>query len=66
MPPRHPKMDRKLIALKQRHEVRYWTKRLGVTAERLRAAVKEFGHSVVTIRYALQKDPWARGEKLEE
>lgn len=46
----HPTMDRKLIALDQDYEVRYWTQALGVTAEELRAAVAKVGHSAERVR----------------
>ena len=34
-----------LIAVSQPHEVRYWSKKFKVTPARLKAAVKEVGHS---------------------
>jgi Tfp pilus assembly PilM family ATPase len=48
--------DRTRINLDQDHEVRYWTKELGVTAEQLRDAVKRAGSSTVEkVRAALRK-----------
>ena len=42
--------DRKRIALKQEHEVRYWTKALGVSEQRLREAVAAVGHMADDVR----------------
>jgi hypothetical protein len=48
--------DRTRINLEQEHEVRYWTKELGVTAEQLREAVQRAGLSTVgKVRQALGK-----------
>jgi len=48
--------DRTHINLEQDHEVRYWTKELGVTAEQLREAVKRAGSSTVAkVRQALKR-----------
>lgn len=45
--------DRDLISLDQDHEVRYWTRALGVSEERLRDAVKRVGHSAAKVRVEL-------------
>ena len=45
--------DRKLISLTEEHEVRYWTKALGVSDERLREAVQRVGHSAAKVRVEL-------------
>ena len=45
--------DRSRISLSEEHEVRYWTKALGVTEERLRATVKRVGHSAARVREEL-------------
>jgi hypothetical protein len=45
--------DRNLISLTQEHEVRYWTKALGVSEERLRDAVQRVGHSAAKVRLDL-------------
>ena len=45
--------DRNLISLTQEHEVRYWTKALGVSEERLRDAVGRVGHSAAKVRLDL-------------
>nr|WP_257386362.1 DUF3606 domain-containing protein [Tahibacter caeni] len=46
--------DPSLINLNQAHEVRYWTKELGVTEAQLRAAVREVGHSTSKVRAYLK------------
>ena len=48
--PKKTGLDRKLISLEEEHEVRSWTKSLGVTEERLREAVKAVGHSADEVR----------------
>ena len=42
--------DPSLINVNQDHEVRYWTKALGVTETQLRAAVSEVGTSAAKVR----------------
>ena len=42
--------DRTRINLNEDYEVRYWTKALGVTEERLRELVREHGNSAEKIR----------------
>jgi Protein of unknown function (DUF3606) len=37
--------DRRLIALRESYEVRYWSKKLKVTPAKLKNAVKKVGHS---------------------
>ena len=37
--------DRRLIALSEAYEVRYWSKKFRVTPAKLRSAVKKVGHS---------------------
>jgi hypothetical protein len=49
--------DRDLISLAQEHEVRYWTKALGVSEERLRDAVARVGHSAAKVRVELGMKP---------
>jgi hypothetical protein len=41
------------ISLTESHEVRYWTKALGVSEERLREAVQRVGHSAAKVRVEL-------------
>ncbi|WP_081864739.1 DUF3606 domain-containing protein [Chondromyces apiculatus] len=47
--------DAKLISLKEEHEVRYWTKALGVSKEELEKAVTAVGHSAEKVRAHLGK-----------
>ncbi len=47
--------DGKLIALKEPHEVAYWTKALGVSKEELTKLVEKHGHSAAKVREALAK-----------
>lgn len=47
--------DRNRINLGQEHEVRYWTKALGVTKEALEAAVAKVGSSPDRVREHLGK-----------
>jgi hypothetical protein len=42
---RKGRADRRLIALSQAYEVRYWSKKFKVTPARLKAAVKAVGRS---------------------
>ena len=46
--------DRSKINTSQDHEVRYWTKELGVSAEQLQAAVKAVGSSADKVREYLK------------
>jgi hypothetical protein len=43
-------IDRNRINTSQDHEVRYWTKELGVSAEQLQAAVQAVGSSADKVR----------------
>ena len=52
---KHHQLDGKLIALKEPHEVEYWTKALGVSKEELTRLVQEHGHSAAKVREALAK-----------
>jgi Protein of unknown function (DUF3606) len=47
--------DRARISMTEEHEVRYWTKELGVTKEQLAAAVKKVGNSAEAVRRELDK-----------
>lgn len=47
--------DRSRINVNQDHELRYWTKELGVSEERLRQAVKEVGTSADEVREFLNR-----------
>lgn len=42
---KHKARDKALIATSEPYEVRYWSKKFKVTPARLKAAVKEVGHS---------------------
>ncbi len=46
--------DSKLISLEEEHEVKYWTKALGVSEEELRKAVEKVGHSAEAVREQLR------------
>ena len=45
--------DRSRISITEEWEVQYWTKELGVSAERLRQLVAQHGNSAAAIRAAL-------------
>ena len=47
--------DAKRINVNEDHEVRYWTKELGVSTEELKAAVKKAGTSAEAVRKELKK-----------
>lgn len=47
--------DRSRINVNESHELRYWTKELGVTEEQLRGAVQAVGVSVTAVRARLTK-----------
>jgi hypothetical protein len=47
--------DASRISLSEDWEVRYWTKALGVSKERLEQLVKDHGHSAAAVRAALGK-----------
>ena len=47
--------DRSRINLAEDHEVRYWTKELGITEAQLRAAVQAVGVSATAVRAHLGK-----------
>ncbi len=49
--------DRSRISLSEEHEVRYWTKRLGVSREQLEAAVNKVGHSASKVAAHLGLPP---------
>ena len=46
--------DRSRINVNQEHELRYWTQKLGVSEERLRAVVAEVGTSTDEVREYLR------------
>ena len=47
--------DRQRIDVNQEHECRYWSNKFGVSAERLRQAVKQVGPLVEDVRNYLGK-----------
>lgn len=47
--------DRARVSVNERHEVRYWTQKWGVTKEQLMAAVHKAGVSAKAIAKALGK-----------
>ena len=49
--------DRTRISLDEPHEVRYWTRALGVSEEELRAAVRTAGDLVEAVRSHLLRGP---------
>lgn len=52
--PKKTGLDRKLISLKEPHEVRSWTESLGVTEQQLKAAVAAVGNSAEKVREYLR------------
>jgi hypothetical protein len=46
--------DRDRIAMSEEHEVRYWTKTLGVSKEELQSAVSAVGNSAHKVREHLK------------
>jgi Protein of unknown function (DUF3606) len=54
---RHMAADRARIALRQPHEVRYWSKKFKVTPAKLKAAVAAVGHSSKKVGDYLAKKP---------
>ncbi len=47
--------DRDLINISENYEVEYWSKKFGVTAEQLKAAVRAVGNSVAAVEKHLKK-----------
>lgn len=47
--------DRSKIAMQDEHEVKYWTKHLGVTRNELQRAVDKVGNSAAAVRKQLGK-----------
>ena len=47
--------DRARINVEEDYEVRYWTKELGISEERLRDLVKQHGPSAQNIRNAVNR-----------
>jgi Protein of unknown function (DUF3606) len=53
--PKKQAQDRQRINVHEDYEVRYWTKALGVTKERLQQLVKEHGDRADDVRRAIGK-----------
>ena len=47
--------DRARINVHERYEVRYWTKKFGVTEERLKTAIAKVGTSAKAVESELKK-----------
>jgi Protein of unknown function (DUF3606) len=47
--------DRSKIAMGEEHEVKYWTKHLGVSKEELQRAVDKVGNSAAAVKKQLGK-----------
>ena len=47
--------DRSRISLSEDYEVRYWTKELGVSKEKLTSIIAEVGNSAAAVRQKLGK-----------
>ena len=47
--------DRDLINTSENYEVEYWSKKFGVTAEQLKAAVRAVGNSAAAVKAHLNK-----------
>jgi hypothetical protein len=48
--------DRSKIHMHEAHEVKYWTRALGVTREELQKAIDKVGNSAATVRKELGKE----------
>lgn len=48
--------DAKLISLSEDYEVEYWTKRFGVSRDRLAEAIRAVGHSAENVGAYLNED----------
>ena len=57
---KHRAADKRLIALSQPYEVRYWSKKFKITPARLRAAVAAAGHSSKKVGEYLAKKKTAK------
>jgi hypothetical protein len=47
--------DRSLINMSENHEVKYWTRHLGVSREELQRAVDKVGNAAAAVRKELGK-----------
>jgi len=55
--------DRGLIALGEKYEVAYWSKKLKVTAAKLKYAVKKVGHSARKVEAYIQEQKHRAADK---
>ncbi len=62
---KHKASDKNLIALSQPYEVRYWSKKLKITAARLKAVVKAAGRSSKKVAAYLAKKKPAKKKKTK-
>jgi hypothetical protein len=53
-PSKRGPQDRTRINTNEDHEIRYWTERFGVSAERLETAVKKVGNSAAAVEKELR------------
>ena len=54
--------DRSKINMHEPHEVKYWTKELGVDKDQLQKLVDKVGNSAAAVRKELAAQPKARGD----
>jgi hypothetical protein len=54
-PKQKGRQDRSRINMSEDYEVRYWSKKFGVSAEELKAAVKKVGNSAEAVQKELGK-----------
>jgi hypothetical protein len=57
---KHKAADKRLIALSQAYEVRYWSKRFKITPAKLKAAVAAAGHSSKKVEAYLKRQKAAK------
>ena len=57
---KHKAADKRLIALSQPYEVRYWSKKFKITPARLKAAVAAAGHSSKKVEAYLKRQKAAK------
>ena len=56
--------DRRLIALSEAYEVRYWSKKFRITPGKLRSAVKKVGHSAKKVEAYIKLQKHRASDKL--
>jgi Protein of unknown function (DUF3606) len=54
-PSKKGKQDRSRINTSEDYEVRYWSKKFGVSPEKLKAAVRKVGNSVIAVQQELSQ-----------